>query len=161
MHRHCLIRKVVCLMTVLVTSGVICVAQDQFLGKSLGEVKSALTQKRIIYQEQLSPMGDATTLSYSATEADPKRVDLFFSHSLSFPQASKNRCVQLISTPMLQKAWVADTLKNRLLASGYQQTENGRFRDDRTRQVVALETIQDIQQPTIKMIRIVFTQQPQ
>ena len=137
-----------------------CSGQDQYLGQPIGEVKSQLDKKRIVYTEQSSPTGDATILSYSVSEINPGRIDLFFTHSLSFQQTAKDQCVQLISTPMLQKPWVPDTLKNRLMAAGYKKIDESRFANDKTDCVVTLEYVKDTQQPNVRMLRVVYRPQP-
>ncbi|MGA0555406.1 hypothetical protein ACO2Q8_02065 [Larkinella sp. VNQ87] len=135
-------------------------AQDQFLGRAINEVRSQLDKRRIVYTEQTSPMGDMTTLSYSVSETSPNRVDLFFSHALSFPQANQNRCNQVISIPMLQKPWVPDTLENRMLESGYKKLDDGRFVHEKFDQLVILDYVRDTQQPNVRMLRLVFRQRP-
>ncbi|WP_111628580.1 hypothetical protein [Larkinella arboricola] len=137
-----------------------CSGQDQYLGQSIGEVKTQLDKKRIVYTEQSSPTGDATILSYSVSEINPARVDLFFNHSLIFQQAAKDQCVQLISTPMLQKPWVSDTLKNRLMTVGYRKIDESQFTNDRTDCMAVLEYVKDSQHPNVRMVRIVYRKQP-
>ncbi|MFC5412047.1 hypothetical protein ACFPMF_22170 [Larkinella bovis] len=149
-------RATVYLWVVLMASVLPGLAQDQFLSKPLSEVKAQLDKKRISYSEQLSPMGDVTTLSYSATEVDSKRIDLFFTHSLTFPQANKNLCSEVVSLPMLQKAWVADTIKNRLLIAGFKKLDDSRYVNERFNLAATLDYIKDSQQPTVRMLRILF-----
>ena len=135
-------------------------AQDQFLGKSIGDVRAQLDKKRIVYTEQASPNGDMTTLSYSVSETNSNRVDLFFTHALSFQQANQDRCVQLTSIPMLQKPWVADTLENRLLESGYKKIDNSRYVHEKFDQLVTLDYVKDTQQPNVRMLRMIFRNRP-
>ncbi|MFD1142176.1 hypothetical protein ACFQ4C_13705 [Larkinella insperata] len=137
-----------------------CFAQDQYIGQPIGEVKAQLDKKRIVYTEQSSPTGDAIILSYSVSEIQPGRVDLFFNHSLIFQQAAKDHCVQLISTPMLQKPWVPDTLKNRLTTAGYRKIDETRFVNDQIGSQAVLEYIRDTQQPNVRMLRVVYRPQP-
>jgi hypothetical protein len=139
-----------------------CQAQEQFLGKTLQQVQSQLNKDRVRYEEQSSPMGDLTTLSYSPSEPNRKRIDLYTAHFLRFRQDNKNVCDLIMSYPMMQQSWVADTLKNRLLQSGFKAIDNSKFLNETRNCYAQLEYVNDLnpytQQPTkVKMLRVTFT----
>ncbi|RRA98075.1 hypothetical protein [Larkinella rosea] len=142
-----------------------CQAQEQFLGKTLKEVQTQLSKDRIRYEEQSSPMGDATTLSYSPSESNRKRVDLYIAHFLRFRQDNKNACDLIMSYPMMQQNWVADTLKNRLIQAGFKAMDHSRFWNETRHCSAQLEYVNDLnpytQQPTkVRMLRVSYTSNP-
>ncbi|GAB3921124.1 hypothetical protein GCM10028804_16440 [Larkinella terrae] len=107
-------------------------------------------------------MGDATTLSYSPPESNRKRVDLYITHFLRFRQDNKNACDLIMSYPMMQQNWVADTLKNRLIQTGFKMIDPSRFRHESRSCLAQLEYVTDLnpytQQPTkVKMLRLTYT----
>lgn len=149
-----------CLLVGFLPAWFTSLAQEQFLGKTMGEVQVQLDKKRIRYTEHLSPMGDRTTLAYNEPQTTPKRTDLYVTHSLTFQQDRKGLCAQIISFPMLQKSWTADTIQNRLLASGYQKTGESQFSNRKLNSVATLEYIQDSQRPAVRMLRVVICEKP-
>ncbi len=110
----------------------------------------------------MSPTGDATTLSYSPSEPNRKRFDLYTAHFLRFRQDNKNVCDLIMSYPILQQNWLADTLKNRLILSGFKKVDDSIFWNETRNCLAQLEYVNDLnpytQQPTkVKMLRVTFT----
>ncbi|GAB3275437.1 hypothetical protein GCM10027347_48790 [Larkinella harenae] len=133
-----------------------CQAQDQFLGKSISEIRTILTKNRIGFQEELSPMGDVTTLTYSQAEGNPRRVELYTTHFLTFPLIANEVCTQIVSIPMMQQSWVADTLRKRMVMAGYKQLDDFRLLNEGKNCQATLDYVHDRQRPAVKMLRVVL-----
>lgn len=151
-----------CMLAGYFTALMECRAQEQFLGKTLKEVQIQLNKDQIRYEEQSSPMGDATTLTYIPTELNRKRTDLYTAHFLHFRQEKKNVCDLIMSYPMIQQNWLADTLRNRLLQAGFKKVDETRFVNEIRHCLAQLEYVRELnpytQQPTnVRMLRVTYT----
>lgn len=99
-------------------------------------------------------MGDMTTLNYSLSESNHKRIDLYTAHFLRFRQDNKNVCDLIMSYPMMQQGWVADTLKNRLLQAGFKNINNPKFWNEPRNCSAQLEYFNDLNPCAQQLINV-------